>query len=83
MELGLPPLPRLGYSGCFYSLFNALSDEPDMQMAMIDGTIVKVHRPLSAIEGNRLPGNGQGSKGGLKVRRQASRRAVGRPGFLR
>ena len=41
----------------FERIFNALSEEPDMEMAMIDGTIVKVHR------------HGQGSKGGLKVRR--------------
>lgn len=40
----------------FYRIFNALSDEPDMEYAMIDGTIVKVHR------------HGQGSKGGLKAR---------------
>ena len=41
----------------FERIFNALSEEPDMEMAMIDGTIVKGHR------------HGQGSKGGLKVRR--------------
>ncbi len=40
----------------FYRIFKALSDDPDMEYAMIDGTIVKVHR------------HGQGSKGGLKAR---------------
>ncbi len=40
----------------FERIFDALSDEPDMEFAMIDGTIVKVHR------------HGQGSKGGLKAR---------------
>ena len=40
----------------FYRMFNALSDEPDMEYAMIDATIVKVHR------------FGQGAKGGLKAR---------------
>ena len=40
----------------FYRMFSALSDEPDMEYAMIDGTIVKVHR------------HGQGAKGGLKAR---------------
>ena len=45
-----------GLAGVFERIFNALSEEPDMEMAMIDGTIVKVHR------------HGQGSKGGLKVR---------------
>ena len=33
-----------GIAGVFERIFNALSDEPDMEMAMIDGTIVKVHR---------------------------------------
>ncbi len=40
----------------FQRIFDALSDEPDMEFAMIDGTIVKVHR------------HGQGAKGGLKAR---------------
>lgn len=58
-----------GIAGVFERIFNALSEEPDMEMAMIDGTIVKVHR------------HGQGSKGGLKVRQSASRRADGPPRF--
>ena len=37
-------------------LFEAVSDEPDMEYAMVDATIVKVHR------------HGQGAKGGLKAR---------------
>ncbi len=40
----------------FKGFFDALSDDPDMEFAMIDGTIVKVHR------------HGQGAKGGLKAR---------------
>ena len=40
----------------FQRIFDALSDEPDMEFAMIDGTTVKVHR------------HGQGAKGGLKAR---------------
>ncbi len=40
----------------FQRIFDALSDEPDMEFAMIDGTIVKVHR------------HGQGAKGGLKAK---------------
>ena len=43
-------------AGVFERMFNDLSDQPDMEMAMIDGTIVKVHRA------------GQGAKGGLSVR---------------
>jgi len=40
----------------FCRIFDAMSDEPDMEYAMIDGTIIKVHR------------HGQGAKGGLKAR---------------
>jgi transposase len=40
----------------FKRIFDAVSDDPDMEYAMIDGTIVKVHR------------HGQGAKGGLKAR---------------
>jgi len=40
----------------FKRIFDALSEEPDMEYVMIDGTIVKVHR------------HGQGAKGGLKAR---------------
>ena len=36
--------------------FDAVSGQPDMQYAMVDATIVKVHR------------HGQGAKGGLKAR---------------
>ena len=40
----------------FKRLFDAVSEEPDMEYAMVDATIVKVHR------------HGQGAKGGLKIR---------------
>jgi transposase len=40
----------------FKRIFDALSDDPDMEYAMIDATIVKVHR------------HGQGAKGGLRAR---------------
>ena len=45
-------------------LFDVVSDEPDMEYAMVDATIVKVHR------------HGQGAKGGLKARRSAVRKAA-------
>ena len=48
----------------FQRLFEACSDEPDMEVAMVDGTIVKVHR------------HGQGAKGGLRARPSAAPRAV-------
>ena len=40
----------------FYRMFKALAKDSDFEYAMIDGTIVKVHR------------HGQGAKGGLKAR---------------
>ena len=40
----------------FKRLFDACSDEPDMEYAMVDATIVRVHR------------HGQGEKGGLRAR---------------
>jgi transposase len=51
----------------FTHIFNAVSDDPDMEYAMVDATIVKVHR------------HGHGAKGGLKVRPSASRKGAGRP----
>jgi transposase len=40
----------------FKRIFDAVSDDPDMEYAMVDATIVRVHR------------HGQGAKGGLKIR---------------
>ena len=40
-------------AGVFKRLFEAVSGQPDMEYAMVDATIVKVHR------------HGQGAKGGL------------------
>jgi transposase len=40
-------------AGVFLRLFEACSDEPDLEYAIVDATIVKVHR------------HGQGAKGGL------------------
>lgn len=48
----------------FQRLFEAVSGDPDMEFAMIDGTIVKVHR------------HGQGAKGGLRARPSVARRAA-------
>src|SRR3954447_19180077 len=48
----------------FERLFDAASDEPDMEYAMVDATIVKVHR------------HGQGAKGGLRARLLAAPRAA-------
>ncbi len=48
----------------FVRLFEAYSDEPDMEYAMVDATIIKVHR------------HGQGAKGGLRARPSAAPRAA-------
>jgi len=45
-------------------LFDAVCDEPDMEYAMVDATIVKVHR------------HGQGAKGGLRARPSAGQKAA-------
>ncbi len=48
----------------FKRLFDAVSDDPDMEYAMVDATIVKVHR------------HGQGAKGGLRARPSAVPKAA-------
>jgi len=45
-------------------LFDAVCDDPDMEYAIVDATIVKVHR------------HGQGAKGGLKARPSAVRKVA-------
>ena len=47
---------RWAKSGVFESLFNALNGEPDLEYAMIDGTIVQAHQKAS------------GAKGGLNIK---------------
>ena len=51
-------------AGVWKRLFDAVSDDPDMEYAMVDATIVKVHR------------HGQGAKGGPKTRRSVVRKAA-------
>ncbi len=48
----------------FVRLFDACSDEPDMEYAMVDATLIKVHRP------------GQGAQGGLSARPSAAPKAA-------
>ena len=55
---------RWALKGVFEKVFKTLSGEPDMEYALIDGTIVKVHR------------HGAGAKGGLKIRLSANRAAA-------
>jgi transposase len=58
---------RWALRGVFEKVFEALSGEPDTEYALIDGTIVKVHR------------HGAGAKGGLKIRPSANRAAARPP----
>lgn len=55
---------RWALKGSFERIFRELSGDPDFEYAMIDGTIVKVHR------------HGTGAKGGLKIRPSANRGAA-------
>ena len=48
----------------FRRIFDGLSDEPDLEYAMVDATIVKVHR------------HGQGAKGALRARPSVAPKAA-------
>lgn len=54
---------RWALKGVFEALFEVLSGDADFEYALIDGTIVKVHR------------HGTGAKGGLSIRQSADRAA--------
>lgn len=54
---------RWAEKGTFERIFDELSHDPDFEYALIDGTIVKVHR------------HGAGAKGGLEIRPSADRAA--------
>ena len=64
LEQRVHSVPGLGKGDVWKRLFDALSDDPDMEYAMVDATIVKVHR------------HGQGAKGGLKARPLDARKAA-------
>lgn len=50
---------RWALKGVFDRVFNSLSEDPDFEYVIIDGTIVRVHQ------------HGTGAKGGLKIRPSA------------
>ncbi len=54
---------RWARDGVFDLLFDHVSGDPDMEYAMIDGTIVSVHQKAT------------GAKGGLKIRPSGARKA--------
>lgn len=47
---------RWALKGVFERIFQRLSEDPDFEYAIIDGTIIRVHQ------------HGTGAKGGLKIR---------------
>jgi transposase len=55
---------RWTLKGVFDRLFQLLSDDPDFEYALIDGTIIRVHQ------------HGTGAKGGLKIRPSGVRAAA-------
>ena len=64
LEHGVSAVPRLAAADVFRRIFEALSDEPDLEYAMVDATTVEVHR------------HGQGAKGALRVRPLAAPKAA-------
>ena len=54
---------RWARDGVFDLLFEHVSEDPDMEYAMIDGTIVSVHQKAA------------GAKGGLEIRPSGARKA--------
>ena len=54
---------RWARDGVFERLFEHVSGDPDMEYALIDGTIVSVHQKAT------------GAKGGLKIRPSGARKA--------
>ena len=55
---------RWARAGVFERVFERLSDEPDFEYALIDGTIVAAHQKAS------------GAKGGLSIRQSGARAAA-------
>jgi transposase len=54
---------RWAQTGVFESLFKAMRDEPDLEYALIDGTIVQAHQKAA------------GAKGGLNIKPLGARAA--------
>ncbi len=54
---------RWAKNGIFEKIFQSLSGDPDFEYAIVDGTIIRVHK------------HGTGAKGGLAIRPSAARGA--------
>ncbi|MDO5622705.1 MAG: hypothetical protein Q4G24_14695 [Paracoccus sp. (in: a-proteobacteria)] len=51
-ELGLPTAPRLDGRKSLDCILNVLPNKPEIEMAMIYGTIVKAHRHKQDLKGD-------------------------------
>jgi transposase len=67
---------RWAVKGVFEQIFAALSEDPDFEYALIDGTIVKVHRHGAGARGDSNQGIGL-SRGGLTTKLVALVDALG------
>ena len=76
-------------AGVFIRLFEACSDEPDMEYAMVDATIVKVHRHGQGAKGDAEPGDrplqgrhdDQNTRADRRARQSGPLRPAARPPF--
>ena len=59
---------RWARADVFERLFNAISGEPDLEHALIDGTIVQAHRKASGAKGDTTSSHLGRSRGGLTTR---------------
>ena len=59
---------RWARSGIFESLFNAVSLDPDLEYALIDGTIVQVHQKATGAKGGLQAQAIGRSRGGLTTK---------------
>jgi hypothetical protein len=65
LEQCVPALPSLEHQGCWWRIFEAMSDDPGFEYLIVDSTIVRAHQHAAGAK-----------KGGLKIRRLAVRAAA-------
>jgi transposase len=76
LEYGVQALSRLGTGRRFQTDFDVVSDDPAMELAMVDATIVKVHRHAQGAKGTKNQAIGK-SKGGSTTKILALTDALG------
>ena len=53
------------HQGCWWRIFEAMSDDPDFEYLIVDSTIVRAHQHAAGAK-----------KGGLKIKRKIKRSAA-------